>query len=136
MSKRLFIDIETLPPPEEMRASINRALVSKLVSRHRKAQCGDAGVECTDEQFRRLALHAEYGRVLSIGMIVEREGKVVCRGVLGRERGSLRFHLDETKTLRAFWKQLREFDERRDLIIGHNIFEFDLLFLLEVTQLG
>jgi 3'-5' exonuclease len=128
MSKRLFIDIETLPPPEELRASINLALVYKLENRYREAQC-DASVECTEEQFRRLALHAEYGRVLSIGMIVEQEGKVVCRGVLGRERESMRFHLDEAKTLRGFWKQLREFDNRHDLIIGHNVFDFDLLFL-------
>lgn len=128
MSKRLFIDIETLPPPEELRASINPALVSKLENRYREAQC-DASAECTEEQFRRLALHAEYGRVLSIGMIVEQEGKVVCRGVLGRERESMRFHLDEAKTLRGFWKQLREFDNRQDLIIGHNVFDFDLLFL-------
>jgi uncharacterized protein (DUF3820 family) len=128
MSKRLFIDIETLPPPEELRASINPALVSKLENRYREAQCA-ASVECTEEQFRRLALHAEYGRVLSIGMIVEQEGKVVCRGVLGRERESMRFHLDEAKTLRGFWKQLREFDNRQDLIIGHNVFDFDLLFL-------
>ena len=111
-----------------MRASINLALVSKLESRHRKAQC-NAGIEFTEEQFRRLALHAEYGRVLSIGMIVEQGEKVVCRGVLGRERGSMRFHLHETKTLKGFWEQLREFDNRQDLIVGHNIFDFDLLFL-------
>jgi hypothetical protein len=128
MSKRLFIDIETLPPPDETRASINPALVSKLESRHREAPC-DAGVAVTEEQFRRLALHAEYGRVLSIGMIVEQDRKVICRGVLGRERESMRFHLDEAKTLRSFWKQLREFNDKRDLIVGHNIFDFDLLFL-------
>lgn len=111
-----------------MRASINPALVSKLESRHRETQY-DAAVECTEEQFKRLALHAEYGRVLAVGMIVEQDGNVVCRGVLGREKGSMRFHLDEGKTLRSFWKQLAEFDDRQDLVIGHNIFDFDLLFL-------
>jgi 3'-5' exonuclease len=128
MSKRLFIDIETLPPPEEMRASINLALISKLENRYREP-LGKTGVEFTEEQFKRLALHAEYGRVLSIGMIVEQDGKIIHRGVLGRERQSMRFHLDEARTLRGFWKQLNDFDERQDLIIGHNIFEFDLLFL-------
>jgi predicted PolB exonuclease-like 3'-5' exonuclease len=39
------------------------------------------------------------------------------------------FHLDEGRTLRAFWKLLRNFNPRRDLLIGHNIFDFDLLFL-------
>jgi hypothetical protein len=128
MSKRLFIDIETLPPPEELRTSLNPALVSKLENRHPAPLC-EAGAECSEEQFRRLALHAEYGRVLSIGMIVEQDEKIIHRGVLGRERQSLRFHLDEARTLKGFWNQLKAFNERQDLIIGHNIFEFDLLFL-------
>src|SRR5215207_6226743 len=128
MPKRLFIDVETLPPPEELRASINPALVSKLESSFREVRC-DAGVKCTEEQFRRLALHAEYGRVLSVGIIVEQDGEVVCRGVLGRERETLRFHLDEARTLRGFWNQFRGFDERRDLVVGHNIYDFDLPFL-------
>jgi uncharacterized protein (DUF3820 family) len=128
MSRKLFIDIETLPPPEEARAAVNPALVFKLENRCRAPQL-DAGVGCTEEQFRRLALHAEYGRVLCVGMIVEQDGEVVCRGVLGRERQSLRFHLDERRTLRGFWNQLRGFDERRDLVVGHNLYEFDLPFL-------
>jgi hypothetical protein len=135
MSKRLFIDIETLPLPEELRASFNRALVSKLENGHPEPLC-EAGAECTEEQFRRLALHAEYGRVLSIGMIVEQDEKIIHHGVLGRERQSLRFHLDEARTLRGFWNQLRAFNERQDLIIGHNIFEFDLLFLYKRSILN
>jgi hypothetical protein len=129
MSKRLFIDIETLPPPEEMRASLNPALVSKLESNRGRDSHIESGVECTEDQFRRLALHAEYGRVLSIGMIIAQDGHVVCRGVLGRERESMKFHLDEVKTLKGFWKQLEGFDKKQDLVIGHNIFDFDLMFL-------
>lgn len=128
MPKRMFIDIETLPPPEEARDFINPALAFKLENRCRAPQDGSE-VGCTEEQFRRLALHAEYGRVLSVGMIVEQDGRVVCRGVLGRERETLRFHLDEARTLRGFWNQLRGFDEKRDLIVGHNIYDFDLPFL-------
>jgi DNA polymerase elongation subunit (family B) len=128
MPKRLFIDIETLPPPEEVRDSINPALAFKLVNRFCAPQDGRE-VGCTEEQFRRLALHAEYGRVLSVGMIVEQDGEVVCRGVLGRERETLKFHLDEERTLRGFWNQLRGFDEKRDLIVGHNVYDFDLPFL-------
>lgn len=67
--------------------------------------------------------------MLSVGMIVEQDGEIICRGVLGRERESLRFHLDEARTLRGFWNQLRGFDEKRNLIIGHNVYEFDLPFL-------
>ncbi|MDQ5838903.1 MAG: hypothetical protein M3379_19170, partial [Acidobacteriota bacterium] len=62
-------------------------------------------------------------------MIIECGGEVVCRGVLGRERQTLRLHLDEARTFRDFWNQLRGLDERRDLIVGHNVYEFDLPFL-------
>ena len=120
--------METLPPPEELRACVNPALVSKLERGFAGALC-DAGAGCTEEQFRRLSLYAEYGRVLTVGMIVEQDGEIVCRGVLGRERETLRFHLDEARTLRGFWNQLRGFDERRDLVVGHNIYDFDLPFL-------
>jgi hypothetical protein len=128
MVKRLFIDVETLPPAEEGRASINSALAYKLENRHCALDPG-ALAGCTEEQFRRLALHAEYGRVLCVGMIVEQDGEVVCRGVLGRERETLKFHLDEARTLRGFWNQLRGFDGKQDLIVGHNIYDFDLPFL-------
>jgi 3'-5' exonuclease len=128
MSRRLFIDIETVPPHEEMRAALNPALVAKLEGERRTLQ-HEAVAECTEERFRRLALHAEYGRVLCVGIIVEHDGEVVCRGVLGRERHSLRFHLDETRTLRGFWNQLRGFDVNHDLVVGHNVYEFDLPFL-------
>jgi hypothetical protein len=128
MPKRLFIDIETLPPAEEARASVNPALAYKLENRHRAPE-PEALASCTKAQFRRLALHAEYGRVLCVGMIVEQEGEVVCRGVLGRERETLTFHLDEARTLRGFWNQLRGFNERHDLVIGHNVYDFDLPFL-------
>lgn len=128
MPKRLFIDVETLPPAEEARDSINPALAYKLENRHCAPE-SEAVAGCTKEQFRRLSLHAEYGRVLSVGMIVEQDGEIVCRGVLGRERESMRFHLDEARTLKGFWNQLRGFDEKRDIIIGHNIYDFDLPFL-------
>lgn len=128
MPRRFFIDIETLPPPEELRASVNPTLAYKLENRHR-APGAEAIAGWTEKQFRCLALHAEYGRVLAVGMIVEQDGEVICRGVLGRERETLRFHLDEARTLRGFWNQLKGFDERRDLVVGHNAYDFDLPFL-------
>jgi hypothetical protein len=41
----------------------------------------------------------------------------------------LRFHLDEARTLRGFWSQLRGAHERRDIVVGHNVYEFGLSFL-------
>jgi predicted PolB exonuclease-like 3'-5' exonuclease len=78
-----------------------------------------------------LALYGEYGRVLAIGVIIERDGTETSRGVFGRERETGRLHADEHRTLRAFWKFLRDFDTRSDTLIGHNIYEFDLPFILK-----
>ncbi|HEX7315875.1 MAG TPA: ribonuclease H-like domain-containing protein [Pyrinomonadaceae bacterium] len=111
--RRIFIDIETLPP----------------------AECGHAECSgrdpCPDEAYRKLALKGELGRLLCVGLIVEQNGVITQRGVLGRDRSTLRFHLDEVKTLRGVWRQFEGFDVRRDLVIGHNLFDFDLLFLLK-----
>jgi 3'-5' exonuclease len=111
MGMRVFLDIETLPPDEQ----VSRAISSEG--------------PVADEEFRGLALDGDWGRVLTIGLVVERDGVEVHRGLLGRERQTMMFHLDEARTLRAFWRLLRGFNPRRDLVVGHNIFDFDLLFL-------
>lgn len=111
MSTRVFLDIETLPPGQQL------------------AQLLSAASVVTDEEFRRLALDGDWGRVLTIGLIIEQDGQELHRGLLGRERQTMLFHLDEARTLRAFWRLLKGFNPRRDLIVGHNIFDFDLLFL-------
>ena len=108
---KVFLDIETLPPDKTASAEIT------------------AGESRGEEEFRRLALNGDWGRVLTIGLVVEKNGQEIHRGLLGRERQTMMFHLDEARTLRAFWKLLKSFNPRRDLIIGHNIFDFDLLFL-------
>jgi hypothetical protein len=109
MSLRVYLDIETLPPERE-------ALEQEEVC------------QCSDEEFRHLALDGDYGRVLTIGIIVERDGQVTQEGCLGRDRQSLLFHLEEGRTLRGFWKLMQGFNPSRDLVVGHNVF-FDLLFL-------
>lgn len=127
---KIFTDIETLPPEEDLRRQIPSAVVRKLL--RKKAPTEDCGTqECTEEEFRALALHGEFGRVLTIGVIVEQDGQILHRGVLGRERQTMMFHLDEPRTLRGFWKLLKAFSVRRDIIVGHNIYGFDLPFLIK-----
>ncbi|HEX8456386.1 MAG TPA: ribonuclease H-like domain-containing protein [Pyrinomonadaceae bacterium] len=111
MAMRVFIDIETLPPERES------------IARHPKV------CDCDEEAFRKLSLTGDYGRVLTIGLIIERNGKVMHSGCLGRDRQTLLFHLEEHRTLKAFWKLMRGFDPGRDVIVGHNIFAFDLNFI-------
>ncbi|MDT5272434.1 MAG: 3-5 exonuclease [Acidobacteriota bacterium] len=112
MVRRIFVDIETLPPDKDV-----SALSSEEVS------------TCFDDEYRRLALDGDFGRVLTVGVIVEQDGQILHRGLLGRERQTMLFHLDETRTLRGFWRLLKGFNVRRDQIVGHNLFDFDLPFL-------
>ncbi len=89
MGMRVFCDIETLPVDRELLAGFPKVC------------------DCDEEAYRRLALTGEYGRVLAIGVIVELNGRVVQSGCLGRDRETRSFHLEERRTLRAWWKLLR-----------------------------
>ncbi len=113
MARRIFLDIETLPPDRD-----DHLIQSKL---H----------QFTDEQYRKLALESEYGRLLCIGLISELDGQIEHRGLYGRDKETLRFHLDEVRILRGFWNLVKDFDIHRDLFIGHNILDFDLHFLCQ-----
>jgi hypothetical protein len=111
--KRIFLDIETLPPEN---------------CGHETCNGRDP---CPDEEYRKLALRAEFGRLLCVGVIVEEGHNIIHQGILGRDRTTLRFHLDEERTLRSLWKLFDGFNIGRDLVIGFNLYEFDLLFLYQ-----
>jgi 3'-5' exonuclease len=111
VSWRIFIDIETLPPDRGT------------------STLPDAYASCTEEEYRGLALGGESGRLLCVGVVAEKDGAVVNRGLFGRERDSMSFHLDEARTLRGFWNYMRRFDAGRDLLVGFNVLDFDLRFL-------
>lgn len=108
MAKRVFLDIETLPPDK-----------SDLLIR-------DKIQHCTEEEYRKLALDPEYAKIICIGIIVEHDNQIVHHGTLGRDRVSGLFHLDEARMLRAFWNIIKGFDPYSDLLIGWNILDFDL----------
>ncbi len=142
MLRRIFLDVESVPPPEECRTLIKPEVVRKLCRKSGispfstgEAEGGETDV-CTDEQFRLLALHAEYGRLLAIGLIVEDDWQIVHCGLLGRERATGRFHLNERRTLRAFWKLFQGFNAGRDLVIGHNVLDFDLPFIYKRSRIN
>ena len=111
MAMRIFCDIETLPVEKEALAGFPKVC------------------DCGEEEYRRLALTGEYGRVLAIGVIVEVDGRVVRSGCLGRDRQTRSFHLQERRTLKAWWKLLRPFRPAADLIVTFNGISFDLPFL-------
>jgi len=111
MAKRIFLDCETIPPDRS-----NPLIRERLES-------------CTEEEYRKLALDPEYARILCIGLIVEQDDQILHRGTFGRDRHSNLFHLDEGRTLRAFWSLVKDFNINRDLFIGWNILDFDLHLL-------
>jgi hypothetical protein len=129
MTKRYFIDIETIPPDEKVREQLGLELVRHYAENYQAGPNSALAPEKIEEEFRRLALSGEMGRVLAIGIIVERGEEILHRGIIGRDRETRLFHLDEARTLRGFWHLLSDFNTERDLIIGHNVFDFDLSFL-------
>jgi 3'-5' exonuclease len=128
VARRFFIDIETLPPDE-----LVRDRVIEEAARELRAECIEADAQelarIADQRFRDLALRPEHGRILTVGLIVEDGDRVIHQGVLGRDRETGRFHLDEARTLRSFWNLLKDFNPGHDLLVGHNILDFDLQFL-------
>jgi 3'-5' exonuclease len=110
---KVYLDIETVPPDRD--EPVLRDLIAQK----------------SDADFRKLSLDARYGRVLCIGLIVEGGGgETLHRGVLGRDRETGMFHCDEGRTLRAFWRLLAGFDPRCDMLIGWNLFDFDMHWLM------
>jgi hypothetical protein len=67
MTKRIFVDIETLPPDKNDADGSVRAEIA----------------DYSDEDFRRLALDGDFGRVLTIGLVVEHDEQVIHRGCSG-----------------------------------------------------
>ncbi|HEX8177777.1 MAG TPA: hypothetical protein VF543_22000 [Pyrinomonadaceae bacterium] len=130
MKRKIFLDIETLPPAEEVQDALAHEICLAQAPKKELALTGELD-ELNVQQFRELALHGEHGRVLAIGMLVEEDSRVVHHGLLGRERATGKFHLDEVQTLKAFWHLVEGFNVNRDLFIGHNIMDFDLPFLIK-----
>lgn len=150
MPLRIFLDIETIPPDDEVKVHLKPCIIEKILRSHKsitKSQKSDSNDDSddinksgqatySDELFRTLALHAEIGRILCIGVILEKDGMEWRKGIFGYDTKSEVFHLDEKKSLRGFWKLLKkEFNPRSDLIVGHNIMDFDLPFIYKRSRI-
>ena len=112
MTERIItIDIETLPT--------NEPFESRLFWE-------------TEEEFRKTALDAHLGRNLCIGYSEQNEfGAVTDHGCFGWCQNSRNFKTDEKVLLAEFWQFLSGFNTSHDLIIGHNIMDFDLPFIVQ-----
>jgi hypothetical protein len=114
MRRTLTIDIETLPALE---------IVGNGLSAPQ--------AEHTAEDHLKTALNGDYGQILCIGYIDEDPGGRIESGVLGWDERHERFTNDERNILTRFWELMRGFRPNRDRIVGHNIFDFDLKFILK-----
>lgn len=86
----------------------------------------------TEEQYRKTACDGNLGRILCIGYTEQDEtGAVVERGCFGWREETQDFETDEQMILAEFWQFLSGFSTHRDLIIGHNILDFDLPFIVQ-----
>jgi hypothetical protein len=103
----IYFDLEAVPPNKE----------DPLV-RH--------VVEKGDEDYRKLALHSSYAQILCIALVFEENREIVRREMLGYDRATRRFTLDQREILQSFWSLLSRFDVRYDLLVGFNILDYDL----------
>lgn len=114
-SRTVTIDIETLPVED---------------SAFGQAQSTSG----KPEDILKTALSGDFGRILCIGYSDEQSGNRPTAGVLGWNSETERFDLDESQMLTEFWNLLRGFNPARDRIVGHNIFDFDLRFILKRSR--
>lgn len=111
---RVYLDCETLPPDK------NDPLFH------------DKAAQLSEEEYRKLALSSQWCRLICIGLIIEDDnGQILHRGVLGRDRDTMRLHLDERRLLRSFWNLLKGFNDRKDLLIGFNLLDYDLVVIVQ-----
>lgn len=122
MAKRLYLDIETLPaPPEDWPA----------IAEIKLPDTDEVTPETNAKAYRDLALGGEFGRILCIGLTIESASGIYCKTVLGFNSETKKFHLEEPTTLRQFWQLARSINLYQDLIVGHNILDFDLPFIIK-----
>ncbi|MCS6873315.1 MAG: ribonuclease H-like domain-containing protein [Pyrinomonadaceae bacterium] len=138
--KIIFIDIETLPL-EESKIDFIRNKVSR---RNTNLSSLDFEIQ-VEKLFRETALQGSLGRLLCIGLMIEEvsinyqkskveDSKIILRpSVFGQDKETRKFHLDEKRTLEGFWNYLSnaKLNFEFDLIVGHNLIEFDLPFIYQ-----
>lgn len=126
--ENFIVDIETITANETERERIRDEVVRDM-EKKKKAVDAEALDSLVEEAFRATALNGDHGRVLCVGLIAERDGAITKRRVLGYDKSTKKLVRDEEQMLSEFWDVLKDFNPTRDRIIGHNVFDFDLLFL-------
>ena len=118
--KKITIDIETLPAREDQRETLQK-IYDKQVAKKLKAVTQDNGFNIPFEEFfRKTSLDGSFGRILCIGYAInDEESSYICHGE------------DEKQTLEDFWTLY----SKDDLLIGHNILNFDFKFIVQRSMI-
>jgi DNA polymerase elongation subunit (family B) len=109
MRRIITLDIETIPAPEP--EDILELSGKKL------------------DEYLKTSLNGDFGQILCIGYTKEDDRGNFSQGVLGWDEEHERLSCDEAAMLTEFWGLLRGFSPRTDIVVGHNIFDFDLKFI-------
>ncbi len=113
----MTIDIETLPANK----SDNCLALQKTIKQ-------------PDEVFLKTALSGDFGRILCIGYIDDKRDGQISSGVIGWDNQIKSFAKTEKQILVEFWQRMADFHPNFDRIVGHNIFDFDLRFILKRSR--
>lgn len=111
MRRVITIDIETIPAALPEGAAL------------------PAGKEALSHE--KTALNGDFGRILCIGFADERRDGAYEEGVLGWDERTSTLAVDEREMLARFWERLRGFSTNLDRVVGHNVMDFDLKFILK-----
>lgn len=112
--KTITIDIETIPAPEDKKEVLG-ILYEKYVKKSVKyvKKDGDS-VKTFEEFYRDTSLDGAFGQILCIVYAINMEEPRVLRG-------------NEVDILNRFWEICAD----ADLLVGHNILDFDLKFIVQ-----
>ncbi len=127
MKRAIFIDIETLPAVNPNATDLQAAPSAPTTA----TPHGTLPDPLKDDTDLKASLNGDFGRILCIGFVDENPQGRVERGVVGWDdlRGS--FHCDERLILTEFWRRMKTFRPNVDSIVGHNVYDFDLKFILK-----
>ncbi|MGH8709799.1 MAG: ribonuclease H-like domain-containing protein [Burkholderiales bacterium] len=127
MRRTIFVDIETLPavnPAVTDLQAVHSAPTAIAPPEHRPDPL-------KDEAQLKTSLNGDFGRILCIGYVDVTVRGEIERGVIGWDTDLKTFHCNERMILTEFWQRMRAFRPNIDRIVGHNIFDFDLKFILK-----
>jgi 3'-5' exonuclease len=110
---KLYLDIETLPAGEENHEAL-RFLHQKKKAKKKKECCEEQGD--FEQYLLGTSFDGSFGRILCIGYAIDNNpAECLCNDK------------DEAQMLREFW----EIAQEANLLIGHNIIDFDMRFIYQ-----